>query len=85
MAVCFRANRAREGREMKRISYHPHVHPAQPWCVCETDLPKSVDISRLPKVALFFTRDEAKAAHPDAIVDAELAWECQLRVTTDEG
>ena len=50
----------------------------------ETDLPKSVDISRLPKVALFLTRDEAKHAHPDAIVDDEVAWECQLRLTTDE-
>ena len=31
------ANSARKGEEdeMNRISYHPHVHPAQPWCVFE--------------------------------------------------
>jgi hypothetical protein len=69
------------GRALKkRISYHPHVHPAQPWCVFETDLPASVDISRIPKIALFSSRADAKAAHPDAVVDEEFAWECQLRV-----
>ena len=69
---------------MKRISYHPHVHPAQPWCVFETDLPAHVDVARIPKVALFATRDEARAAHPDATVDQEFAWECQLRVSPSE-
>lgn len=65
---------------MKRIGYHPHVHPAQPWCVFETSLPEGSDASRLPKVALFSTRREACEAHPDAVVDPEFAWECQLSV-----
>ena len=45
---------------MKRIGYHPHVHPAQPWCVFDTNLPEPVDVSRLPKIALFATRQQAR-------------------------
>lgn len=64
-------------RQMKRIAYHPHIHPAQPWCVFETELH---DAERLPKIGLYATRDEAQLAHPDASVDLDFAWECQLRV-----
>jgi hypothetical protein len=63
---------------MKRIAYHPHVHPAQPWCVFETELD---EVERLPKIALFATRAEAQLAHPDAVVDSEFAWECRLTIT----
>lgn len=38
---------------MKRIAYHPHVHPAQPWYVFETDFE---DVERIPKIALFAAR-----------------------------
>jgi hypothetical protein len=65
---------------MKRIGYHPHVHPAQPWCVFDTNLPEPVDVSRLPKIALFATRQQARDAHPDAVVDPDFEWECQMVV-----
>jgi hypothetical protein len=62
---------------MKRIAYHPHIHPAQPWCVFDSDFDL---IERIPKIALFATRDEAQLAHPDASVDEEFARECGLRI-----
>ena len=64
---------------MKRIGCHPHIHPALPWCVFETEIP-DVDASTLPKIALFATREEAENAHPDAVVDEEFAWKCRIRV-----
>ena len=64
---------------MKRIAYHPAVHPAQPWCVFETGI-DNTDVERLPKIALYGSRSDAQAAHPDAVVDPEHSWECQLRV-----
>lgn len=47
-------------------------------------LPHSVrsDISHFPKLALFATKAEALAAWPEAVVDAEFAWECQLRIVS---
>jgi hypothetical protein len=65
---------------MKRIGYHPHVHPAQPWCVFDTNLPEPIDVSRVPKIALFSTRQQAREAHPDAVVDPDFEWECQMVV-----
>lgn len=67
---------------MKRIGYHPHVHPAQPWCVVDTDIPIGVDVSRMPTLALFVTKAEALASHPEATVDEECAWECGLQIGT---
>ena len=66
---------------MKRIAFHPDVHPAQPWCVTDTSLPDGTDISRFPKVALFDTRSAAQAAFPDAVVDRKFGWECGIRVS----
>jgi hypothetical protein len=39
------------------------------------------EVERLPKIALFGTREEARLAHPDAVVDSEFAWECRLTIT----
>ena len=64
---------------MKRIGYHPHVHPALPWCVIDTNEP-DLDVSRLPKLGLFATKDEALASCPEAVVDEEFAWECRIRI-----
>ena len=68
---------------MKRIGYPPDVHPSQPWCVFETEF-VAIDPSRLPKLALYESRQKAQSAHPDAVVDEECAWECQLRVGSAE-
>ncbi|MEA2235958.1 MAG: hypothetical protein QOC81_682 [Thermoanaerobaculia bacterium] len=68
---------------MKRIAYHPSVHPAKPWCVFETTF-ENADASRLPKIELFASRRDAQESFPDAIVDEEFAWECGLRVESSE-
>lgn len=65
---------------MKRIAYHPQIHPALPWCVVETEFPCDEDSERFPKVGVFATRDAAQAAHPDAVVDSEFTWECGLKI-----
>ena len=70
---------------MKRIAYHPDLHPALPWCVNETSVERGINISHFPALALFATKSAAQAAYPDATVDEEFAWECQLQIAAGKG